>query len=163
MCAPFTSMEFLVRALGTYKSPLSFDRVVLVEMFEIGVNNAHTSDANPFTALYTNCDCLYLTRSGSGSQFVSTVDHLETGIQSLLLLWQHVFGVCTCDLMLLQCPRLCCSSPCGVACSSRGTFSLLCMEGIVLSCTEVRVFLQSYLYILYMDLQGEEIINMKPK
>ena len=44
MCAPFSAMEFLktfVRALGTYKSPLSFDRVVLVEMFEIGVNNAH--------------------------------------------------------------------------------------------------------------------------
>ena len=44
MCAPFTAMEFLktlVHALGTYKSPLSFDRVVLVEMFEIGVNNAH--------------------------------------------------------------------------------------------------------------------------
>ena len=42
--APFTAMEFsktLVRALGTYKSPLSLDRVVLVEMFEIGVNNAH--------------------------------------------------------------------------------------------------------------------------
>ena len=44
MCAPFTAMEFLktfVRALGTHKSPLSFDRVVLVEMFGIGVNNAH--------------------------------------------------------------------------------------------------------------------------
>ena len=35
-------MEFLntlVRAFGTYKSPLSFDRVVLVEMFEICVNS----------------------------------------------------------------------------------------------------------------------------
>ena len=44
MCAPFTAMEFLetlVLALGTYDSPLSFNRVVLVEMFEIGVNNAH--------------------------------------------------------------------------------------------------------------------------
>ena len=45
--APFTAMEFsktLVRALGTYKSPLSLDRVVLVEMFEIGVNNTmHTN------------------------------------------------------------------------------------------------------------------------
>ena len=44
MCVPFTAIDFLktfVRALGTYKSPLSFDRVVLVEMFEIGVNNAH--------------------------------------------------------------------------------------------------------------------------
>ena len=44
ICAPFTAMEFLktlVHALGTYKSPLSFDRVVLVEMFEIGVNNSH--------------------------------------------------------------------------------------------------------------------------
>ena len=44
ICAPFTAMEFLktlVCALGTYKSPLSFDRVVLVEMFEIGMNNAH--------------------------------------------------------------------------------------------------------------------------
>ena len=73
MCAPFTAMEFLktlVRALETYKSPLSFDRVVLVEIFEIGVNNAHIQyGANPFIALYTNCDCLYLTRSGSGSQF----------------------------------------------------------------------------------------------
>ena len=41
MCAPFTAMEFLktlVRALGTYESPLSFDRVVLVDMFEMGVN-----------------------------------------------------------------------------------------------------------------------------
>ena len=54
MCAPFTSMAFLktlVRALGTSKSPFLFDRVVLVEIFEIGVNNAHTSDANPFTVL----------------------------------------------------------------------------------------------------------------
>ena len=44
MCVPFTAIEFLkilVRVFGTYKSPLSFDRVVLVEMFEIGVNNAH--------------------------------------------------------------------------------------------------------------------------
>ena len=44
MCAPFTAMQLLktlVHALGTHKSPLSFDRVVLVEMFEIGVNNAH--------------------------------------------------------------------------------------------------------------------------
>ena len=44
MCAPFTAMEFLktlVGALGTYKSPVSFDRIVLVEMFEVGVNNAH--------------------------------------------------------------------------------------------------------------------------
>ena len=42
--APFTAMEFsktLIRALRTYESPLSFDLVVLVEMFEIGVNNAH--------------------------------------------------------------------------------------------------------------------------
>ena len=73
MCALFTVMEFLNTldcAFGTYKSPLSFDRVVLVEMFEIGVNNAHIkSGANPFTALYINCDCLYLKRSGSGSQF----------------------------------------------------------------------------------------------
>ena len=73
MCAPFTAMELLntlVRALGAYKSPLSFDRVVLVEMFEIGVNKAHIlSGANPFTALCTNSDCLYLTHSGSGSKF----------------------------------------------------------------------------------------------
>ena len=44
MCAPFTAMEFLktlVRVFGRYKSSLSFDRVVLVDMFEIGVNNAH--------------------------------------------------------------------------------------------------------------------------
>ena len=44
ICAPFTAMEFLktlVRALATYKSPLSFDRVVLIEMFEIVMNNAH--------------------------------------------------------------------------------------------------------------------------
>ena len=34
-------LKILVRALGTYKSPLLFDRVVLVEMFEIGVNNTH--------------------------------------------------------------------------------------------------------------------------
>ena len=36
-------MEFLktlVRAFGTYKSPLSFDGVFLVEIFENGVNNA---------------------------------------------------------------------------------------------------------------------------
>ena len=47
------------------------------------------------------------------------------------------------DLMLLHCPRVCCSSPCGVECSCCRTFSLLYMEGIVLSCTEVRVFRQS--------------------
>ena len=44
MCAPFTTMELLktvALALETYKSLLSFDRVVLVEMFEIGVNNAY--------------------------------------------------------------------------------------------------------------------------
>ena len=38
-------MEFLktlVHALGTYTSPLLFDRVVLIEMFEIGVNNLGT-------------------------------------------------------------------------------------------------------------------------
>ena len=46
MYAPFTAMgslNKLVHALGTYKSPLSFDRVVLVEMFEIGVNNGYNA------------------------------------------------------------------------------------------------------------------------
>ena len=44
MCAIYSNgvvEKTLVRALGTYKSPFSFDRVVVVEMFEIGVNNAH--------------------------------------------------------------------------------------------------------------------------
>ena len=55
MCAPFTAIEFLkalVHALMTYKSPLSFDGVVLVEMFDIGVNNAHWCQTNR-SLLYT--------------------------------------------------------------------------------------------------------------
>ena len=83
MCVIYSNgvLENIRSCFRDIQSPLSFDRVVLVEMFEIGVNNAHIqSGANPFTALYTNCDCLYLTLSGSGSQLVSTVDHLEPGI-----------------------------------------------------------------------------------
>ena len=125
MWASFTAMKFLktlFRALGTYKSPLSFHFKTL-------------------TALYTNCDCLYLILAAS--LIVPTVDHLEPGIQSLLLF----FGVCRCDLMLLHCPRVCCSSPCVVECSCCRTFPLLCMEGIVLSCT---VFRQSCcVYFVY--------------
>ena len=44
ICALFTAIQFLktlVRAHGTYKSPLTFDVVVLVEMFETTLNNAH--------------------------------------------------------------------------------------------------------------------------
>ena len=34
-------MEMLVCALGTYKSPLTFDQVVVVEMFKTDLYNAH--------------------------------------------------------------------------------------------------------------------------
>ena len=147
MCAPFTAIEFLkalVHALMTYKSPLSFDGVVLVEMFDIGVNNAHWCQTNR-SLLYTPTAtvCIWRTPVVADSLLVPTVDHLEPGIPIILFSSQHIIGVYRCDLILLHCPIVWCSSPYGVECSCCRRFSLHCIERILFSCTDVWIFRQS--------------------
>ena len=59
-------MEFLktfAHVLGTYKSPLAFDQVYHVGMFETAWSSEQTKF--PFTALNTELNCLYFTRSGT--------------------------------------------------------------------------------------------------
>ena len=154
----------LVSALGIYKSPLTFDRVVLVEMFETDLDNAHmSSGANPFTALCTSCDCLSVTRSGSGSQFNGFNSESLGALYSQSVITRRVFVVCKCALVSFHFPRVCYSSPCVVERSG-------CMKG---TCLIWKVFFypaqkcefsgNRVVCLLYMGILGEESIHLKPK
>ena len=66
MCAPFTAMEFLNKLVYCFRD------IQVPSFFWPGCSGWDVWDqceqrthivCNPFTALYTNCDCLYLVRS----------------------------------------------------------------------------------------------------
>ena len=82
-----------MRALGTYKSPLTFDGLFdLVKMFETDLNNAQELiHSQLYTPTATVCNAG--TPVVAVSLIVSTVDHLVLCIQSLLLFWQYIFAL----------------------------------------------------------------------
>ena len=63
------------------------------------------------------------------------------------------FGVCRCDLMLLHCPRVCCSNPCVVECSCCTTFSCFVWKVLFYPAKKCEIFGNRVVYVLYKGLR----------